>query len=190
MDRFFRSRAHRGADPAAGHAAPSREELGKLAQNPAANLISASFQNNSNFNIQAPTNGNDRLGNDHSRIGADRVGLDVQPDDMRVFGALANNVWSLGLVSDPSYKKLLPQPLVNYHLPGGVCINWAPAITANWKADNSQREPCRSVPAWGRIFNLGLVAGELPLGAYYKVLKTDSGAHWQVRFQMQFTFPK
>jgi hypothetical protein len=37
--------------PALVHAAPTPEELAKLAQNPVANLITVPFQNNTNFNV-------------------------------------------------------------------------------------------------------------------------------------------
>jgi hypothetical protein len=30
----------------------------------------------------------------------------------------------------------------------------------------------------------------MQLGAYYNVVTPDNGADWQVRFQMQFMFPK
>ena len=40
-----------GVIPPVAHAAPSAEELAKLAQNPVGNLISVPFQNNTNFNV-------------------------------------------------------------------------------------------------------------------------------------------
>jgi hypothetical protein len=251
--------------PAVAHAAPSAEELAKLAQNPIANLISVPFQNNTNFNVgpqsgtqnilniqpvipvslskdwnlitrtifpvitqpgfvpdqgsttglgdiqfsaflspanaagliwgagaiaQAPTHSNDRLGNDRWGLGPTAVALHLRPGDPWVFGALVNNVWSVGSGSDPSYNNFLLQPFVNYNLPDGVYINSAPLITANWKADNSQRWTVPLGAGVGKIFHFGPLPVNMQLGAYYNVVTPDNGADWQVRFQMQFMFPK
>jgi hypothetical protein len=46
--------------PAVAHAAPTAEELAKLAQNPVGNLISIPFQNNTNFNV-GPLNGTQNI---------------------------------------------------------------------------------------------------------------------------------
>jgi hypothetical protein len=84
----------------------------------------------------------------------------------------------------------LLQPFVNYNLPGGVYINSAPLITANWKADGSQRWTLPLGAGVGKIFRFGRLPVNMQLGAYYNVVTPDSGADWQFRFQTQFMFPK
>jgi len=250
---------------AVAHAAPTPEELAKMAQNPMANLITVPFQNNTNFNVgpqsgtqnvlniqpvipislnkdwnlitrtilpvvtqpgfapdqgsttgladiqfsafaspsnaagfiwgagaivQAPTHGNDRLGNDRWGLGPTAVALHLRPGDPWVYGALVNNVWSVGSGDDPSYNNFLLQPFVNYNLPGGVYVNSAPVITANWKAESSQRWTVPLGAGVGKILHFGPLPVNMQLGAYYNVVTPDNGADWQVRFQMQFMFPK
>jgi hypothetical protein len=247
-------------------AAPTAEELAKMAQNPVANLISVPFQNNTNFNVgplngtqnilniqpvipislnkdwnlitrtilpvitqpgsvpdqgsttglgdmqisaflspanavgliwgagaivQAPTHSDSQLGNKHWGLGPTAVALHLRPGDPWVYGALVNNVWSGGAGgNDPSYNNFLLQPFVNYNLPGGVYLNSAPVITANWKAEGSQRWTVPLGGAVGKIFHFGPLPVNMQLGAYYNVIKPDNGADWQLRFQMQFMFPK
>ena len=118
------------------------------------------------------------------------VALHLSPGDPWVYGALVNNVWSVGSGDNPSYNNFLFQPFINYNLPGGVYINSAPVITANWKLDSSQRWLVPLGAGIGKIFHFGKLPVNMQMGAYYNVIKPDSGANWQARFQMQFMFPK
>jgi hypothetical protein len=52
--------------------------------------------------MQAPTNSNDRLGNDRWGLGPTAVALHLEKGDPWVYGALINNVWSVGSGSDPT----------------------------------------------------------------------------------------
>jgi len=103
---------------------------------------------------------------------------------------LFNNVWSVGSGSDPTYNNLLLQPFVNYNLPGGVYLNSAPDITANWKADGGQRWTVPLGGAVGKIVHFGPLPVNLQMGAYYNVARPDNAANWQLRLQMAFMFPK
>jgi hypothetical protein len=251
---------------AVAHAAPTPEELAKMAQNPVANLISVPLQNNTNFNVgplsgtqnilniqpvipvslnkdwnlitrtilpvitqpgfvpdqgsttglgdiqfsaflspanaagliwgagaivQAPTHSDSRLGNKHWGLGPTAVALHLHPGDPWVYGVLVNNVWSGGSGgSDPSYNNFLLQPFVNYNLPGGVYVNSVPIITANWKADGSQRWTVPLGAGIGKIFHFGPLPVNMQMGAYYNVVRPDNAADWQLRLQMMFMFPK
>jgi hypothetical protein len=42
----------------------------------------------------------------------------------------------------------------------------------------------------GKIFHFGALPVNMQLGAYYNVVQPDNGPGWQLRFQMQFMFPK
>jgi hypothetical protein len=139
---------------------------------------------------QAPTNSNDRLGNDRWGLGPTAVALHLSPGDPWVYGVLANNVWSVGSGDDPAYNNFLLQPFVNFNLPGGLYVGSSPVITANWKAESSQRWTVPLGAVVGKVFRLGLLPVNMQLGAYYNVVTPDNGADWQVRFQMQFMFPK
>jgi len=245
----------------------STEELAAKAQNPIANMISASFQNNTNLNfgpeegtqnilniqpvipfevnsdwniitrtilpvisqpalsptddrtngigdtqfsaflsparpgewiwgggpvVQLPTNSDPVLGNMNWGMGLTGVVLRIEKGDPWIYGVLVNNVWSL---SDDKrggdYNSGFSQVFVNYNLPDGAYFSSAPIITANWKADNSQRWTVPLGGGMGKIFRFpGLPPINAQLGAYYNVVKPDDGANWQIRTQVNFLFPK
>ncbi len=140
--------------------------------------------------LQAPTHTSDRLGNDRWGLGPTAVVLRLEPGSPWVFGALVNNVWSVGSGSDPSYNNLLIQPFVNYNFPGGVYVNSVPIITANWNADSDQRWTVPLGAGIGKIVRFGRLPVNMQLGGYYNVVRPDDGPEWQLRAQVQFMFPK
>jgi hypothetical protein len=139
---------------------------------------------------QAPTNSNDRLGNDRWGLGPTAVVLRIEKGSPWVYGALVNNVWSVGGGSDAKYNNFLLQPFANYNFPGGFYVNSAPIITANWEASGSQRWTVPLGGGIGKIFHFGRLPVNMQLGAYWNVIAPDNGPDWQIRFQVQFMFPK
>jgi len=141
--------------------------------------------------VQLPTNSNDRLGNDRWGLGPSAVILRLEKGSPWVYGFLVNNVWSVGgSGSDPSYNNFLLQPFLNYNFLGGLYLTTAPIITADWKADSSQRWTMPLGGGIGKIFHFGRLPVNMQLSAYSNVVKPDNGADWQLRFQVQFMFPK
>ena len=140
--------------------------------------------------VQAPTNSSDRLGNDRWGLGPTAVILRLEKGSPWVYGALVNNVWSVGSASDPSYNNFLLQPFVNYNFPGGTYLTSAPIVTANWKADSNQQWTVPLGGGIGHIFHLGKLPMNTQLSAYSNVVHPDNGPDWQLRVQMQFLFPK
>ncbi len=139
---------------------------------------------------QLPTNSNDRLGNDRWGLGPTAVVLVIEKGSPWVYGALANNVWSVGGGNDPKYNNFLLQPFVNYNFPGGLYLTSAPIVTANWEASGSQRWTVPVGGGIGRIFHIGRLPVNTQLSAYWNVVAPDIGPDWQIRFQVQFLFPK
>jgi hypothetical protein len=141
--------------------------------------------------VQLPTNSNTELGNKNWGLGPSAVILHMEKGDPWVYGALANNIWS---VADShqggSYNNGMLQPFVNYNFPDGVYLTSAPIITANWKADNSQRWTVPLGGGVGKIFHFGRLPVNTQLSAYYNVVTPDDGPNWQIRAQVQFMFPK
>jgi hypothetical protein len=120
-----------------------------------------------------------------------------------VFGALMNNQWSVGGWGDKPVNAFLMQPFVNYNFSEGWYLTSAPILTANWKADKAG--DVWTVPlggGFGKLFKLGNLItalkdeaiGKLPintqLSAYGNVATPKPGPKWQLRFQIQFLFPK
>jgi hypothetical protein len=140
---------------------------------------------------QLPTNTNDRLGNDRWGLGPSAVALHLQKGDPWVYGALVNNVWSVGSGDSAAYNNFLLQPFVNYNFPAGFYFTFAPIVTANWKAENDNRWTVPLGGGVGKIFHIGRLPVNTQLSAYYNVVTPDNGgADWQLRAQVQLMFPK
>jgi hypothetical protein len=107
-----------------------------------------------------------------------------------LYGALANNVWSLGGNDQEQYNNFLIQPFVNYNFgKTGTFLTSSPIVTANWRTGDWV------VPlggGLGQIFKLfGKQAVSATLQAYYNVVHPqDLGPEWQIRFSLAFLFPK
>ena len=119
-----------------------------------------------------------------------------------VYGALLNNQWSVGGWGEKPVNAMLLQWFVNYNLSDGWYLTTSPIVTADWKADKGG--DVWTVPlggGFGKLFRLGQILpleghpiAKLPinaqLAAYGNVAKPEFGPEWQLRFQIQFLFPK
>lgn len=150
--------------------------------------------------LTLPTATDRDLGSGKLSMGPAGVALTMQGP--WVFGALMNNQWSVAGWGDKAVNAMLLQPFVNYNLPNGWYLTSGPIVTANWKADRAG--DVWTVPVGGgvgKLFRLGQVLplegnplAKLPvnvqIGAYGNVAKPEFGPDWQLRFQIQFLFPK
>jgi hypothetical protein len=66
----------------------------------------------------------------------------------------------------------------------------SPIITANWQADSGNRWTLPIGAGVGKIFKLGSQPMNVQLQGYDNVVSPNGGADWQLRFQVQFLFPK
>ena len=108
-----------------------------------------------------------------------------------VFGALANNQWSYAGWGKQNVNQMLIQPFVNYNLDKGWYLVSSPVITANWEADSGNVWTLPVGGGVGRLFKIGKMPVNMQLAAYWNAEKPDYvGADWQLRFQIQFLFPK
>ena len=119
-----------------------------------------------------------------------------------VIGALMNNQWSVAGWGDKPVNSFLLQPFINYNVPHGWYVSSAPIMTANWNADKAG--DVWTVPVGGgvgKLFRLdeilpleGNPLAKLPINtqleAYGNAARPEFGAKWQLRFQLQFLFPK
>jgi hypothetical protein len=141
--------------------------------------------------MQFPTHTSPTLGNDNLGMGPTGVLLRLEHGNPWVFGALVNNVWSLGTNANaPAYSNGLLQPFLNYNFEGGLYLTSSPIITMNWLASANQQLTLPLGGGIGKIFHLGKLPVNAQLSAYYNVVRPDYGAEWQVRAQIQFMFPK
>jgi len=141
--------------------------------------------------VQAPTQSNGELGNDHWGLGPSVVVLHLAKGDPWVYGVLVNNLWSVGGGNgSPSYNNGLIQPFLNYNFAGGLYLTSSPILTVDWKAESGQQWTVPLGGGVGKIFHFGKLPVNTQVAAYYNVVRPDSGANWQIRAQIQFMFPK
>lgn len=140
---------------------------------------------------QLDTATNERLGQGAWGLGPTAVALKL--GKIWVYGALANNVWSVSEdAGRPDVNKLLVQPFINYNFPAapGRYLSFSPIITADWEADGGQRWTVPLGLSIGQIMKFGKQPVNLQAGAYYNVERPDFASRWQVRLQVQLLFPK
>lgn len=141
--------------------------------------------------IQIPTHTSPNLGNNNLGLGPSGVLLHLAKGDPWVYGALMNNVWSVGTnPTSPAYNNGLLQPFINYNFEGGLYLVSAPIITVDWLAPAKQQLTLPLGGGVGKIFHLGKLPVNAQLSAYYNVVRPDFGPDWQLRAQVQFMFPK
>ena len=140
------------------------------------------------------------LGSGKYSAGPSAVALTIQGP--WVIGALGNNQWSFAGWGKDEFNQLLLQPFVNYNFGKGWYLVSAPILTANWEAAKGNQWTVPLGIGAGRTFRLSALPGgdylgdlgKLPvnvsLQGYANAVKPDFGAAWQLRFQIQFLFPK
>jgi hypothetical protein len=135
-----------------------------------------------------PTATDSQLGNGQWSMGPAAVGLTIRGP--WVFGALVNQQWSFAGWGDRDVSQLLIQPFVNYNLPNGWYLSSVPIITANWEASRGNTWTVPVGGGAGKLFRLGRLPVNTQLQAFYNVERPQFAADWQLRFQLQFLFPK
>jgi hypothetical protein len=135
-----------------------------------------------------PTATDSRLGTSQWSMGPAAVALSMQGP--WVFGALANQQWSFAGWGDQDVSAMLIQPFVNYNLPDGLYLVSAPIITANWEARSGDTWTVPVGGGVGKLFKLDKLPINTQLQAFYNVERPRLAADWQLRFQLQFLFPK
>jgi hypothetical protein len=108
-----------------------------------------------------------------------------------VVGALTNNQWSVA--GDPNRKNVnafLVQPFVNYNMPGGWFLTFAPIATADWTAPSGQQWTVPVGGGFGRVFKIDDQAYNASIQAYYNAVRPDNTATWQLRATIALLFPK
>ena len=147
-----------------------------------------------------PTATDKLLGNGKFSLGPAAVALTMQGH--WVVGALMNNQWSVAGWTSGHVNQFLIQPFINYNLPDHWYLVSAPILTANWaapKAGDVWTAPLGG--GVGKLFRLGEILplegheiAKLPINtqvqAFGNIARPDDGAKWQLRFQIEFLFPK
>lgn len=132
--------------------------------------------------------GGESLGSDKWGGGLSVIGL-MMPGKW-VFGSLFSNIWSISGGGHQDINLFTWQYFINYNLSNGWYLTSAPIITANWEADSDNTWTIPFGGGVGKLFTIGKQPINTQLSAYYNVEKPEFGPDWQLRFQIQFMFPK
>lgn len=117
------------------------------------------------------------------------VGFVKKDESPWEFGAVVNNIWSIGGHGSDATDELLVNPLVSYHFDDGWALSSSPSITANWSKPGQQW----TVPVGGglsKTFRLGAQPVKLAFDAYDNVVRPE--AHREqvlLQFTVTFLFP-
>jgi len=137
-----------------------------------------------------PTASDSLLGSGRWSGGPTAVGLFM--DGAWVVGALVNQQWDFAGWSDGDVNQLVIQPFLNYNLSDGWYLSSAPIITGNFSAPSGDHWTVPVGGGVGKLWRVGKVG--LPVNTqlvpFYNAMSPDFGPDWQLRFQVQFLFPK
>lgn len=137
-----------------------------------------------------PTASDSLLGSGQWSMGPSAVGLYM--DGPWVVGALINHQWSMVGWRDTKVNQLLAQPFVNYNLSDGWYLTSAPIITGNFSAGDGNHWTLPVGGGVGRLWRVGQIG--LPVNTslvpFYNAVSPDFGSDWQLRFSVQFLFPR
>ena len=140
--------------------------------------------------FQIPTASSSTLGS--NVWGAGPTVVAVHTGGAFVYGALVNNVFSLGGTPGPAgtrYSLLTLNPFINYNFGEGWFVGTVPIITANWRVSGDK---AWTLPVGAQVGRLVKLGGKLPVnllaGAYYNALRPQYGSPWQFRTQVAFVF--
>jgi hypothetical protein len=141
--------------------------------------------------LQIPSASNDVLG--QGKWGAGPTAAAQWSGELWTFGALINNIWSFaGDASRPAVNQMQLEPEVNYNFrrdPNGY-LTFTPTITANWKAEGSERWTVPVSLGFGQLVKFGKQSVNLQATAYYNVVAPAGSPNWTLELEVQFLFPQ
>jgi hypothetical protein len=105
-----------------------------------------------------------------------------------VWGAVANNIWTIGGPSGSN--QLLLNPFVSYHFGDGWSVGSSPNITTSWNASGGKW----TAPVGGgvgKLVRLDAQPIKLDLAAYYNAIRpAASSKTWLLQATLTLTFPQ
>jgi len=139
--------------------------------------------------IQIPTTTDNQLGSRDWGAGPSVVALTMQGP--WVFGAVANQVWSIGdNKNSPNTSAFFTNAFINYNLSDGWYLTSSPIITANWEATSGNKWTVPVGGGFGKVQRIGGLPFNLSVQAYENVVRPDPGADWEFRLQIALLLPK
>jgi len=135
-----------------------------------------------------PTATDRLLGAGKYSIGPAAVALTMQGH--WVIGALINNQWSVAGWGHKDVNSMLIQPFINYNFEHGWYLTSSPVMTADWTARASDQWTVPVGGGVGKLFKIGPLPVNTQIQGFYNADRPKDSSDWQLRFQIQFLFPK
>jgi hypothetical protein len=138
--------------------------------------------------LSFPTATNDAAKTGDWAIGPAAVAL-VMPGQW-VIGALLTQLWTFaGDEVGPNINQMNLQPFVNYNLPRGWSLAFAPIFSANWAAPPGEKWTIPLGMGVSKVAALGRQPISLTLQYYYNVERPSTTGASQLRLAISFLFP-
>ena len=107
-----------------------------------------------------------------------------------VLGGLMNQLWTFGGDEvGPNINAFLFQPFVNYNLPRGWSLSFAPTFTANWSAPEGEKWTVPLGLGIAKVDAIGKQPVSLALQYYRLVEHPSSTGDNQIRFAFSLLYP-
>jgi hypothetical protein len=138
--------------------------------------------------IVLPTHTANRLGTDRVSMGPSAVAL-MKPGRW-LFGALAQNVWSVAGGDSEDVNVFSFQYFVNYNFDSGWYLSSTPTIVANWEADSDNRWTVPFGLGLGKLVRIGGAPVDLKAQGFWNAERPENSAEWALELRVKFLFPK
>jgi hypothetical protein len=135
-----------------------------------------------------PTASDPSLGQGQFGIGPN-LALVVTNKDV-VYGAIANNIWSLSAASRSEVNQFFVQPFLSLTLPRGVTLETTSAITANWEALPGRRWTVPIGRSYTKLLTLGNQLIQISGGVFDNIVRPVGGAQWTARLETTLLLPR
>ena len=109
------------------------------------------------------------------------------------FGAVINNIWSLGGPpgSSDRYNQMLLNPFLSFHFGDGWSLNTSPNITANWLSNAGQQWTVPVGGGLGKAFRIRALPMRFSVDAYYNAVRpTASSETWLIQATVTLVFAR
>jgi hypothetical protein len=135
-----------------------------------------------------PTATSSLLGSQKLSLGPAAVGIVMKGPWLG--GVLVNNQWSVASWgSKEAVNEMLLEPFVNYNFGKGWHLSTELIMTADWRANPSERWTVPIGAGIGKLFFLGKLPMDSTLEAFDNVEHPKYEADWQLRFRVTFLLP-
>lgn len=129
-----------------------------------------------------------------SALGTNRVGLGpaavlFHEEEKWGAGAVLQNLWSLGGSGADEVNEFSAQYIANYNFPHGWYLFSNATITADWRAERSERWTIPVAAGVGKILTIDKQSASAAAQVFYNAVRPDQAPRWILNLQFALLFP-